>query len=231
MSRDGWKRWTKTGPKSFANSFRTLWWSSPGPKALEGFKLLKSFVTPSFETTMSSIRGADLLRNGTSLCSFLLNTPVNWPLNSSAYSISESVISVLHLLSVRSGIPWLSFFWLLMYRGFALTSPTELFTYKSCCFLISSLIFSSPEPKAHKVSLYYSKAPSSVVVRRRRRRRRRRPLFVVHTFKPLYTQGQLANFSQILSVASLGWGKGCLRFWDRSNQNCDYHGNRKPPLT
>ena len=36
------------------------------------------------------------------------------------------------------------FSWLLMYRwksrGLALTSPTKLFTYKSCCFLTSSLI-------------------------------------------------------------------------------------------
>ena len=85
------------------------------------------------------------------------------------------------------------------------------------CFCWSSLI-SSPEPKAHKVSLYYSKAPSSVVV-------------VVHTFEQLYLQDQLANFSQILSVASLGWGKGCIRFWGRSDQNCGYHGNRKLPLT
>ena len=41
----------------------------------------------------------------------------------------------------------------------------------------------------------------------------------------------MANFSQILSVTSLEWGKGCLRFWDRSDQNYGYHGNRKLPLT
>ena len=35
----------------------------------------------------------------------------------------------------------------------------------------------------------------------------------------------------ILSVASLGRGKGCIRFWGRSDQNCGYHGNRKLPLT
>ena len=51
---------------------------------------------------------------------------------------------------------------------------------------------SSPEPKAHKVSLLYSKAQSSVVV---------------HTFKQIYLQDQLANFSHILSVASWGGGK------------------------
>ena len=36
----------------------------------------------------------------------------------------------------------------------------------------------------------------------------------------------MADFNQILSVASLRWGKGCLRFWGRSDQNCGYHGNR-----
>ena len=29
----------------------------------------------------------------------------------------------------------------------------------------------------------------------------------------------------------MGWGKGCVRFWGRSDQNSGYHGNRKLPLT
>ena len=41
MSRNCWKRWAKTGPNSFASSFRTPGWSSSGPKALKGFKPLK----------------------------------------------------------------------------------------------------------------------------------------------------------------------------------------------
>ena len=145
VSRDCWKRWAKTGPNSVASSFRTLGWSSSGPKALEGFKPLRSLVTPSFETTMSSMKGADLLRNGTSIWSLLLNTSINWPINSSACSISEAVIPVL-LLLLRGRIPWLSFFsdyWCTdrsLDRGFALTSPTKLFTNKSCYFLTSSLI-------------------------------------------------------------------------------------------
>ena len=109
VSRDFWKRWTKTGPNSVASSFRTLGRSSLGPKALEGFKPLRSLVTPSFETTMSSMKGADLLRNGTSIWSLLLNTSVNWPLNSSDCSISEVVIPVPPLL-LRGGMPWLSLF-------------------------------------------------------------------------------------------------------------------------
>ena len=76
----------RIGPNSVASSFRTLWWSSSGPKALDEFKPLSSLVTPSFETTMSSMKGADLLIKGTSLWSLLLNTSVNWPLNSSACS-------------------------------------------------------------------------------------------------------------------------------------------------
>ena len=38
-------------------------------------------------------------------------------------------------------------------------------------------------------------------------------------------------FYQILCVASLGWGKGCIRFWGRLDQNSGFRGNRKPPLT
>ena len=82
-----------------------------------------------------------------------------------------------------------------------------------------TVIFSSPEPKAHKVSLYYTKAPSSS------------SSIVFHTFEQTYLQDQLANFSQILSVASLGRWKGCIRFLGRSDRNCGYHGNRKLPLS
>ena len=35
----------------------------------------------------------------------------------------------------------------------------------------------------------------------------------------------------ILCLASLGWGKSCIRFWGRLDQNSGYHGNKKPPLT
>ena len=106
------KKCAETGPSSVASSFRTLGGSSSGPK---GFKPLRSLVTLAFQTTLSSMKGANLLRNGTSLCSFLLNTSINWPLNSSAYPLSESVMPVPphHL---RSEIHWLSFFWLLIYR-------------------------------------------------------------------------------------------------------------------
>ena len=60
--------------------------------------------------------------------------------------------------------------------------------------------------------------PSSVVV-------------IVHTFKPVYLWSQLANLDQILWVASLESGKGCIRFWGRLDQNSGFHGNRKPPLS
>ena len=46
-----------------------------------------------------------------------------------------------------------------------------------------------------------------------------------------YLWGQLANLDQILYEASLGWGKGCIRFWDRLDQNSGFHGNRNRPLT
>ena len=52
-----------------------------------------------------------------------------------------------------------------------------------------------------------------------------------HTFELEYLWSQLANLDEILCVASLGWGKGCIRFWSRLDQNSGFHGNRKPPLT
>ena len=51
-----------------------------------------------------------------------------------------------------------------------------------------------------------------------------------HTFELEYLWSQLDNLDQILCVASFGWGKGCIRFWGRLDQNCGFHGNRKPPL-
>ena len=52
-----------------------------------------------------------------------------------------------------------------------------------------------------------------------------------YTFELEYLWGQLVNLDQILCVASLGVGKGCIRFWGRLDQNSGVHGNRKPPLT
>ena len=52
-----------------------------------------------------------------------------------------------------------------------------------------------------------------------------------HTFELEYLWSRLANLDQILCVASLGWGKICLRFWGRLDENSGFHGNRKPPLT
>ena len=51
-----------------------------------------------------------------------------------------------------------------------------------------------------------------------------RPCYV-HTFKHEYLRDQQAHYNQILSEASLGWGKGCIRFWCRSGQNSGFHGN------
>ena len=52
-----------------------------------------------------------------------------------------------------------------------------------------------------------------------------------YTFELEYFWSQLANLDQILCVASLGVGKGCIMFWGRLDQNSGVHGNRKPPLT
>ena len=53
----------------------------------------------------------------------------------------------------------------------------------------------------------------------------------IHTFELEYLWSQLANLNEILLVLSLGWGKGCIRFWGRLNRNSGFHGNRKPLLT
>ena len=52
-----------------------------------------------------------------------------------------------------------------------------------------------------------------------------------YTFEVEYLWGQLVNLDQILCVASLGVGKGCVMFWSWLDQNSGVHGNRKPPLT
>ena len=78
----------------------------------------------------------------------------------------------------------------------------------------SSSLFSSPEPKAHKVNLY-TNGPLSV--------RRCRPHF--------QTWISLKPVGQSFILASLEWGKGWIRFWGRLDQNTGFHGSRKPPLT
>ena len=52
-----------------------------------------------------------------------------------------------------------------------------------------------------------------------------------YTFELEYLWGQLANLDQILCVALLGVGKGCIMFWGWLDHNSGVHGNRKPPLT
>ena len=86
---DCWKRLANIGPNYVANSFKTLGWSSSGPKAFEGFRPFSNFVTPSLVTTMSSMNGADLSGIVAWLCSLLVKTSVNWPLNSLAFLQSD----------------------------------------------------------------------------------------------------------------------------------------------
>ena len=80
----------------------------------------------------------------------------------------------------------------------------------------NKIIISSPEPNGSQGELIVYQW--SVV---------RLSSSIVHTFKLEYLWSQLVNLDQILCVASLG----CIRFWDRLDQNSGFHGNRKPPLT
>ena len=41
----------------------------------------------------------------------------------------------------------------------------------------------------------------------------------VNISKLQYLRNQWANRNKILSEPSLGWGKGCIRFWARSDRN------------
>ena len=52
-----------------------------------------------------------------------------------------------------------------------------------------------------------------------------------YTFELEYLWGLLANLDQILCVASLEVGKGCIMFWGWLDQNSGVHGSRKAPLT
>ena len=52
-----------------------------------------------------------------------------------------------------------------------------------------------------------------------------------HTFELEYLWSQLANLDQFFMCSIIWVGKGCVRFWDRLDQNSGFHGNRKPPLT
>ena len=54
---------------------------------------------------------------------------------------------------------------------------------------------------------------------------------VIIQLKLRYLWGQLNNLDKILYEASLGWGKGCIQFRDRLDQNSGFQGNKKRPLT
>ena len=62
---------------------------------------------------------------------------------------------------------------------------------------------------------------------------RRPSVVVVHCphFQTWISPRPVGNLDQVLCVASLGWGKGCIRFCGRLDQNSGFHGNIKPPLT
>ena len=68
-----------------------------------------------------------------------------------------------------------------------------------------------------------------LIVYRSSRRPCVRACVCVHTFKHEYLLDLWVDRNQILSEASLGWGIGCIRFWDRLDQNSGFHGNRKLP--
>ena len=75
------------------------------------------------------------------------------------------------------------------------------------------MILSSPEPKAQGELIVYQSS------------RRLSGCLAVNIFKLEYLRNQLADRNEILSEPSLGWGKGCIRFWARSDRNSGVQGN------
>ena len=73
--------------------------------------------------------------------------------------------------------------------------------------VLTFLIFSSPELKAHVELIVYRSI--------RRPSVRSSVRASVNIFKLEYLSNQWANCNQILSEASLGWGIDCIRFWTR----------------
>ena len=95
------------------------------------------------------------------------------------------------------------------------TWPGQVKAIFFCMNLISSIgIFSSPEPKAPRELIEWDSS----------RRSSKRPS--LHTLKHENLQDQQVNWNQISSGASLGWGKGCIRFWARSDLKSGFHSNR-----
>ena len=74
-------------------------------------------------------------------------------------------------------------------------------------------VISSPELKAHGELIVYQV------------RHRLGVCLSVNIFKLEYLHNQWANRNKILSDPSLGWGKGCIMFWARSDRNSGVHGN------
>ena len=99
-----------------------------------------------------------------------------------------------------------------IYFGFATREDSDQSVHPSLISLHRQLI-SSPEPKAHGELIVYQSS--------------RRPCvrLCVNTFKHEYLSNQQADCNQILSEASLGWGKGCIRFPAGSDWNSGFHGN------
>ena len=86
-------------------------------------------------------------------------------------------------------------------------------------YVLSILFFfSSPEPKAHGELIVYQSSRRLCVCLCV-------CLLTFSFFKLEYLHNQWANHNKILIEPSLGWGKGCIRFWARSDWNSGVHGN------
>ena len=133
-------------------------------------------------------------------------------LESIAISFHALYIISCGLKSVRSGKSWTAYMFPLENEYKSLLPRNAHGTYKAACTIKAQLssILGRIKPLILELALEWRK---------------------FHTFELEYLWRQLANLDQILYVTSLGWGKDCIRFWGRLDQNSGFHGNRKPPLT
>ena len=102
-------------------------------------------------------------------------------------------------------------------KYFTLFYAIKVFFFYCVQSVMNLPFFSSPEPKAHGELIVYQSSRRPCV------RLCVRPC--VNTFKHEYLRNQRADCIQILSEASLGWGKGCIRFLARSDWNSGFHSN------
>ena len=135
------KRWAKTGPNSVVSSFRTLGWSSSGPKAVQAFEKFNYSVLRNNNIIQERCRPILMQYLGV----FIFIEHIRKLTIEFLCLFEVRVSNTISILPFQGwdtlGVILLTIDVPIEVSGVCLTSPTKLFTYKSCCFLTSALIF------------------------------------------------------------------------------------------